>query len=69
MAAALGPYMMRHPEVKNSVESFVMQFVTSEFGAQEGYLRAIVSFFLFWFCVEAVIILLMCGFLFYFIGM
>jgi hypothetical protein len=52
MAAALGPYMMRHPEVKNSVESFVMQFVTPEFGAQEGYLRAIVSFFFFfWFCV------------------
>lgn len=43
MTAALGPWMMRHPEVKNNMEAFVMQFVTPEFGAQEAYLRAIVS--------------------------
>jgi hypothetical protein len=47
MTAALGPCMMRHPEVKNSVEAIVMQCVTPEFRAQEGYLRAIVSFFFF----------------------
>lgn len=41
MTAALGPWMMRHPEVKNNMEAFVMQFVTPEFGAQEAYLRAI----------------------------
>lgn len=43
MTAALGPWMMRHPDVKNNMEAFVMQFVTPEFGAQEAYLRAIVS--------------------------
>jgi hypothetical protein len=43
MTAALGPWIMRHPEVKNNMEAFVLQFVTPEFGAQEGYLRAIVS--------------------------
>ena len=46
MTAALGPYMMRHPEVKGNMEVFIMQFVTPEFSAQEGYLRAIVSVFL-----------------------
>jgi len=44
MTAALGPWMMRHPEVKNNMEAFVLQFVTPEFAAQEGYIRAIVSF-------------------------
>jgi hypothetical protein len=45
MTAALGPWMMRHPEVKNNMEAFVVQFVTPEFRAQEGYLRAVVGLF------------------------
>lgn len=42
MTAALGPFIMRHPEVHKSMEEFVIQHVTPEFNAPEGYLRAIV---------------------------
>ncbi|KAF9013048.1 armadillo-type protein [Cyathus striatus] len=41
MTAALGPWIMRHPEVKGNMEQFVLQFVTPEFSAPEPYLRAI----------------------------
>ncbi|KAF7314790.1 Importin N-terminal domain-containing protein [Mycena kentingensis (nom. inval.)] len=41
MTAALGPWMMRHPEVMPSMEQFILQYVTPEFSAPEGYLRAI----------------------------
>ncbi|KAF9465308.1 armadillo-type protein [Collybia nuda] len=41
MTAALGPWMMRHPEVKDNMEAFVMQFVTPEFASADPYLRAI----------------------------
>jgi len=47
MIAALGPWLMRHPDVKGNMETFVMQFVTPEFKSEQPYLRAIVSFFLF----------------------
>ena len=59
MTAALGPYIMRHPEVRNNMEHFMVQFVSPELSSQEPYLRAIVSwsvpffpifFFLFLFC-------------------
>ncbi|KAJ7069358.1 armadillo-type protein [Mycena amicta] len=41
MTAALGPWIMRHPDVAPSMEQFVLQFVTPEFTRPEGYLRAI----------------------------
>lgn len=43
MSAALCPWMVRHPEVKSQVEQFILQFVTPELNAPEGYLRAVVS--------------------------
>lgn len=43
MTAALGPYIMRHPEVKNNMEHFMLQFVSPELSSPEPYLRAIVS--------------------------
>ena len=43
MTAALGPYIMRHPEVRNNMEHFMVQFVSPELSSQEPYLRAIVS--------------------------
>lgn len=42
MTAALGPFMMRHPDVKKNVESFIMQRVVPEFTSSEPYMRAIV---------------------------
>lgn len=42
MTAALGPFIMRHPEVKDNMEQFIMQHVTAEFVSNEPYLRAIV---------------------------
>ncbi|KAF8157919.1 armadillo-type protein [Crassisporium funariophilum] len=41
MTAALGPYIMRHPDVKNNMESFMLQFVSPELASPEPYLRAI----------------------------
>ncbi|KAG7087929.1 hypothetical protein E1B28_011975 [Marasmius oreades] len=41
MTAALGPWIMKHPDVKNNMEQFVEQFVTPEFTSNEPYLRAI----------------------------
>ena len=43
MIAALGPYIMRHPDVKGNMEQFMLQFVTPELSSPEPYLRAIVS--------------------------
>lgn len=43
MTAALGHFIMRHPDVKNNMEQFVMQHVLPEFAATEPYMRAIVS--------------------------
>jgi hypothetical protein len=45
MTAALGPFIMRHPEVKNNMEQFMLQHVAPEFTSTEPYLRAIVSTF------------------------
>ncbi|KIK08065.1 hypothetical protein K443DRAFT_672947 [Laccaria amethystina LaAM-08-1] len=41
MIAALGPYIMRHPDVKGNMEQFMLQFVTPELSSPEPYLRAI----------------------------
>ena len=57
MTAALGRYIMRHPEVKNNMEHFMLQYVSPELSSPEPYLRAIVSWsvpnfpvsFSFWF--------------------
>ncbi|KAJ3574136.1 hypothetical protein NP233_g1960 [Leucocoprinus birnbaumii] len=38
---ALGPWIMRHPEVKNNMEQFMLQFVTPELDSAQPYLRAI----------------------------
>lgn len=43
MTAALGPFIMRHPLVKDSMEQFMLQHVFAEFTVPEPYLRAIVS--------------------------
>ncbi|EKM79672.1 hypothetical protein AGABI1DRAFT_74786 [Agaricus bisporus var. burnettii JB137-S8] len=43
MTAALGPWIMRHPEVKNKMEQFMLQFVKPVLmdGNTEAYIRAI----------------------------
>ena len=43
MTAALGHLIMRHPDVKNSMEQFLVQHVLPEFSASEPYVRAIVG--------------------------
>lgn len=43
MTAALGHFIMRHPDVKNNMEQFLMEHVLPEFAAPEPYMRAIVS--------------------------
>jgi hypothetical protein len=47
MTAALGPWIMRHPEVKNNMEQFMLQFVTPELASPQPYIRAIVRLFTF----------------------
>lgn len=42
MTAALGPFMMRHPDVKKNMEQFLIQHVLPEFASGDGYMRAIV---------------------------
>jgi hypothetical protein len=41
MIAALGPFIMRHPDLKGSMEQFVLQHVSPAFSMQEPYLRSI----------------------------
>ncbi|KAA1474736.1 ARM repeat-containing protein [Dentipellis sp. KUC8613] len=41
MTAALGPFIMRHPDVKFNMSQFMMQHVLPEFNAPEGYMRAV----------------------------
>jgi hypothetical protein len=43
MIAALGPFIMRHPEVKNNMEQFMLQHVAPEYSSSEPYMKAIVS--------------------------
>ena len=42
MTAALGHILMRHPDVKGSMEQFLVQHVIPEFASSEPYIRAIV---------------------------
>lgn len=42
MTAALGPFIMRHPDVKGNMEQFMIQNVLPEFTATEPYMRAVV---------------------------
>lgn len=42
MTAALGPFIMRHPDVKNNMEQFMVQHALPEFSSPERYMRAIV---------------------------
>ena len=41
MTAALGPFIMRHPDVKGNMEQFVLQHVIPEFSAPEPSMRAV----------------------------
>ncbi|KAF8625982.1 hypothetical protein AX17_006706 [Amanita inopinata Kibby_2008] len=41
MTAALGPWMLAHPDVKGEMEGFVMQFVVPQYSSSEPYLRAV----------------------------
>ncbi|KAF9240262.1 armadillo-type protein [Melanogaster broomeanus] len=41
IASALGPFIMRHPEVKGSMEQFMLQHVFPEFTSSEPYMRSI----------------------------
>lgn len=46
MTAALGRQIMKHPEVKNNMEQFMLQFVSPELESPEPFLRAIVNYLL-----------------------
>ena len=41
MTVALSPFIMRHPDVKDGMEQFLVQHVLPCFGAPEPYLRAV----------------------------
>ena len=41
MVAALGPFIMVHPEVKNNMEQFMLQHVLPEFSSSDAYMRAV----------------------------
>ncbi|KAG6330261.1 hypothetical protein ID866_8829 [Astraeus odoratus] len=40
MAAVLGPFIMRHPDVKGNMEQFMVRYVLPEFTVNEPYLRS-----------------------------
>ena len=42
MTAALGAFIMHHPDVKDSMEQFMTQNVLPEFSSPEPFMRAIV---------------------------
>ena len=41
MTVSLAPFIMRHPDVKDGMEQFLMEHVLPCFGAPEPYLRAV----------------------------
>ncbi|KAG2084388.1 armadillo-type protein [Suillus cothurnatus] len=41
LAISLAPYIVRHPDVKGSIEQFMVQYVLPEFTSQELYLRSV----------------------------
>ncbi|KAG2125287.1 hypothetical protein BD769DRAFT_1737516 [Suillus cothurnatus] len=46
MMSVLGPFIVRHPDVKGSIEQFMVQYVLPEFTLQELYLRSVVCLFI-----------------------
>lgn len=46
MTAALGQFIMRHPDVKDNMEQFLVSHVLPEFAAPEPYMRAVVCILL-----------------------
>ncbi|KAG2125272.1 hypothetical protein BD769DRAFT_1606742 [Suillus cothurnatus] len=46
MMSVLGPFIVRHPDVKGSIEQFMVQYVLPEFTSQEPYLRSVVCLFI-----------------------
>ncbi|OAX41298.1 hypothetical protein K503DRAFT_780748 [Rhizopogon vinicolor AM-OR11-026] len=42
MIAVLGPFIVRHPDVKRGLKQFMVQHVLPEFTAQEAYLRSVI---------------------------
>lgn len=46
MTAALGPFVMRHPDIKDNMESFLVQHVLPEFTNEAPYMRSIVCLFM-----------------------
>ena len=42
MASALGPFIMRRPEVRSNMEQFLMNHVAPQFTSSHPYLRAAV---------------------------
>ncbi|KAL1728536.1 armadillo-type protein [Schizophyllum commune] len=43
MTAALGPYILRHPEIENTptMENFMQQYVLKEYSSSEPYMRSV----------------------------
>jgi hypothetical protein len=41
MTVSLAPFIMRHPDVKDGMEQFLMEHVLPCFGSPEPYLRAV----------------------------
>ena len=45
LISILGPFIVRHPDVKGSIEQFMVQHVLPEFTAPEAYMRSVVRRF------------------------
>ena len=43
MTVALSPFILRHPELKNNVEQFMLQHVLPEFSSGEPFMRTAVG--------------------------
>jgi hypothetical protein len=43
MTVSVGSFILRHPDLKDNMETFMMQFVLPHFTSSEPYMRAIVS--------------------------
>lgn len=46
MTVSVGSFILRHPELKDNMETFMMQFVLPQFASSEPYMRAVVSLLL-----------------------
>jgi hypothetical protein len=43
MTVSVGSFILRHPDLKDNMETFMMQFVLPHFTSSEPYMRAVVS--------------------------